>query len=140
MIYNGKEIELADEFTEVEENSRPYNIRHRAYYFSRDIVCFVTTAEYDRVFASMFDQLLRSATSIGANIVEAKSGSSKKDFVNYLRIALKSANETKYWLCLIRDTMDVDKNKIQLFLEEVNELSRIVAAIIVNNINSKIKS
>ena len=44
----------------------------------------------------MTDQLLRSATSIGANVVEAKSASSKRDFIKFYEIALKSANETKY--------------------------------------------
>ncbi|MGV3510007.1 MAG: four helix bundle protein [Sphingobacteriaceae bacterium] len=41
----------------------------------------------------------KSATSIGANVVEGKSGSSRKDFRNFYTIALKSANETKYWIC-----------------------------------------
>ena len=56
-----------------------------------------------RVFWSISDQLVRSATSIGANIIEGKSASSKRDFIRYHEIALKSANETKYWLGLMRD-------------------------------------
>jgi four helix bundle protein len=47
-------------------------------------------------------------------------------------IALKSANETKYWLCLIRDTMDVDKNKINTLLKEAEEIANIIARIIIN--------
>ncbi|WP_370632962.1 four helix bundle protein [Mucilaginibacter sp. UR6-11] len=43
---------------------------------------------------------------MGANIVEAKAGSSPKDFRNFYTIALKSANETKYWLCLVRYSTD----------------------------------
>ena len=80
----------------------------------------------------MFDQLVRSATSICAKLVEGKAGSSKKDWRNFYVIALKSANETKYWLCLIRDTMQLDKNKIEDLLKEVNEISKIIAAIVVN--------
>ena len=94
---------------ELNEPDKPYSIRHRCYYFSKDIVLFVKKVNYDRVFSSLFDQLVRSATSIGANIIEGKAGSSKRDWQKFYVIALKSANETKYWLCLIRDTMKVSK-------------------------------
>ncbi|MBU2592490.1 four helix bundle protein [Patescibacteria group bacterium] len=49
------------------------------------------------------DQLLRAGTSIGANIVEAQAASSRRDFTNFLNHALKSANETKFWLILSKD-------------------------------------
>ena len=48
-------------------------------------------------------------------------------------IALKSANETKYWLCLIRDTIDADKNKINELIKEAEEISNIIAAIVINS-------
>ena len=89
---------------ELKENEKPYNIRHRCYYFSKQTLFFVKGCKYDKVYNSLYDQLIRSATSIGANIVEGKAGSSKKDWKKFFIIALKSANETKYWLCLIRDT------------------------------------
>jgi four helix bundle protein len=92
---------------------KPFDIKQRCYRFSKEVVLFISVAKYERIYFSMFDQLLRSATSIGANIVEAKSGSSTKDFRNFYTIALKSANETKYWLCLMRDTVLTD-NKDQL--------------------------
>ncbi|WP_158534931.1 four helix bundle protein [Mucilaginibacter hurinus] len=75
-------------------SEKPYDIKHRCYQFSKEIVLFVSTAKYERIYFSIFDQLLRSATSIGANIVEGKSGSSLKDFRNFYTIALKSSNET----------------------------------------------
>lgn len=81
----------------------------------------------------MFDQLLRSATSIGANVVEGSAGSSKKDWQKFLIIALKSANESKYWLCLIRDTLDIDRNKVHELLTEADELSKILASIIIKS-------
>ena len=93
---------------------------------------FVKEVKHDKVFCSLCDQLVRSATSIGANLVEGKSGSSKKDWRNFHIIALKSANETKYWLCLIRDTMEVDKRKMEELLKEANEISKIIATIVVN--------
>jgi four helix bundle protein len=85
---------------EVNEEEKLYNIRHRCYYFSKEVILFVKGCTYDKIYSPLFDQLIRSATSVGANLVESKAGSAKKDWKNFQVIALKSANETKYWLCL----------------------------------------
>lgn len=112
---------------------KPFNIKHRCYQFSKELVLFIASAKYDRIFFSLFDQLIRSGTSIGANVVEAKAGSSTKDFKNYYKIALKSANETKYWICLIRDTVLIEeKETLNRLLNEADELSKIIASIIIN--------
>jgi four helix bundle protein len=73
------------------------------------------------------DQLLRSATSIGANVIEAKSASSKKDYINFFTYALKSANETKFWLGLLRDSGKAQRETADRLLKEVTELSNILA-------------
>ena len=78
-------------------------VKYRSYYFSIDIMKFSSTLPNEKIYWITVDQLLRSATSIGANIIEGRAASSKKDFVKYYEIALKSANESKYWLCLLRD-------------------------------------
>mgnify|MGYP003866386553 CR=1 FL=1 len=67
-----------------------------------------------KVYWVISDQLLRAATSIGANIVEAKASSSKRDFIKFYEIALKSANETKYWLGLLRDAAPVSYTHLTL--------------------------
>lgn len=120
-----------DDLLELSEGEKPYNIGHRCFYFSRDVIFFVKNSKYEKVFHSMFDQLIRSATSIGANVVEGKSGSTKKDWRNFYVIALKSANETKYWLCLIKETMEVPNLKINELITEADEISKIIASIIV---------
>ncbi|OQA53443.1 MAG: hypothetical protein BWY43_00016 [candidate division WS2 bacterium ADurb.Bin280] len=79
------------------------------------------------------DQIIRSATSIGANVVEAKSSSSKKDYIHFFEIALKSANETEYWL-LILEKMNIP---IQNFLKENNEISCILATSLLTLKNKK---
>jgi four helix bundle protein len=117
---------------ELNEPDKPYNIRHRCFYFSKEVIQFVKDVNRDRLFSSLFDQLVRSATSIGANVVEGKAGSSRKDWRNFFVIALKSANETKYWLCLIRDTMEVSKSKTEELIKEADEISKIIASIILN--------
>jgi four helix bundle protein len=115
-------------------SEKPYDITHRCYHFSKEIVQFVSTAKFERIHFSIFDQFMRSGTSIGANIIDAKSGSSTKDFRNFYTIALKSANETKYWLCLIRATLEtgIEKEKINELIGEADELSKIIASIIIN--------
>ena len=80
------------------------NIRYRTYHFSLSIIHLINQLPNERVFTILSNQLLRSSTSIGANLIEAKSASSKKDFIKYYEIALKSANETVYWLSLIKDS------------------------------------
>jgi four helix bundle protein len=121
-----------DENMVEEENGRPYNIRHRCFYFSKEVLEFVKGTKFPIVFSSLFDQLVRASTSIGANVIEGKAGVSKKDWLKYLGIALKSSNETKYWLCLIRDSFDYDKEKINSMVLEADELSKIIASIIIN--------
>ena len=58
----------------LEETQKTYNIKHRAFHFSKDILLFVSETKFEKIFHSIFDQLVRSATSIGANLVEAKAG------------------------------------------------------------------
>ncbi len=97
---------MGDAITLVEEEILSvYNIKHRAFYLSKDVISFIRNQKYKRIYFALFDQLIRSATSVGANLVEGIAGSSKNDFLKFNIIALKSANETKYWLCLIRDTL-----------------------------------
>jgi len=103
-------------------------LKYRCYYFSIKIIKFLETLPQKKVYWIISDQLLRSATSIGANIVEAKASSSKRDFIKFYKIALKSANETKYWLGLLRDATKVDKDKTNQLLIEVEEISKMLGS------------
>jgi four helix bundle protein len=108
------------------------NFKHRCYKFSLDVIKMIGVLDIRKIYSSLLDQLLRSSTSIGANVIEGKSESSKKDLVKFYQIALKSANETKYWLCLIRDSFDnIDKLNIKELLLEVSEIANILAASII---------
>ena len=75
-------------------------------------------------------QILRSATSIGANIVGAQASSSKKDFINFLHYALKSANETKYWLELLLESGKLESENIVNLLKEADELANILGSVL----------
>ena len=106
------------------------DIKVRCYAFSLQVLKFLSSNEVDTKFRSIIDQLLRSSTSIGANIIEAKSPSSKKEFIRYYEIALKSANETKYWICLFRDGIK-NNPEVKSLLNEADEISKIIAASII---------
>ncbi len=92
------------------------------------MIKFIETLPEKRVYWILSDQLLRSATSVGANVIEAKSASSRRDFIKFYEIALKSANETTYWLGLLKDALKVDTLEMNKLLKETDELSRIIAA------------
>lgn len=115
-------------------NPKPFDIKERTYNFSKEIIKFVGQSQFERIYSPVFDQVLRSGTSIGANVEEGKSGSSKRDFRRFYLIALKSANETKYWLSLIKDTglSNVLQQKQEELIVESAELSKIIASIVIN--------
>ncbi len=74
-------------------------------------------------------QVLRSGTSIGANVEEAIGGQSRKDFVAKICIAYKEARETKYWLELLRDGEYLEKVFAKSILDDCNEICRIIGKI-----------
>jgi len=106
-------------------NSKP-EVKYRAFYLSIDVIKFIENLEYKQSIKIISYQLIRSITSVGANIVEAKSSSSKKEFLNYFQISLKSANETKYWLAMLRELLPNKKEDIEIFLTEIEEISKII--------------
>lgn len=109
-------------------NKNKDQLKYRAYKFSIWVVRFTSSFPNKRIYWVIADQLLRSATSIGANIIEAQAASSKKDFIKFYEIALKSASETKYWLGILRDGTNYNKEEINKLLKEVIELSNILGA------------
>ncbi|PIP48383.1 MAG: hypothetical protein COX14_03825 [Chloroflexi bacterium CG23_combo_of_CG06-09_8_20_14_all_45_10] len=70
------------------------------YKFALDVIGFMDQLSAEQTSRIVSDQLLRSTTSIGANVIEAQAGSSRKDYTNFFTYALKSANECKFWLGL----------------------------------------
>ena len=74
-------------------------------------------------------QLLRSGTSIGANVSEAERAQSKADFISKMSIALKEANETNYWLKLLYITDYLNKSQYDSINTDINELISILIAI-----------
>ena len=104
------------------------DLKTRCYRFSLALIAFIDSLPNQRSCWIIADQLLRCGMSIGANLVEATSSGSKLEFKRFHEIALKSANETKYWLGLLRDSGKADKDKVNKLLTEVTEISNMLAA------------
>ena len=83
----------------------------------------------------MSKQLLRSGTSIGANVEEAIAAQSKKDFINKMSIASKEARETKYWLRLL-DKSKLTQLDCKNYLNEIEHILNIISKIIITAKNS----
>lgn len=105
------------------------DLKKRAYLYALDIIKFIDNlSRKDYGFEIISKQLLRSATSIGANIIEAQAASSKRDFTNFFNHALKSANESKFWLGLLRDSKKTNKDKTDSLIKETYELANILGS------------
>ena len=104
-------------------------LRRRIYNWILKLIKFLDTLpKNDTLCRTTDNQLIRCGTSIGANYVEAIAGSSKKEFTNFLSHALKSANESKFWLALLRDAGKGDKDEINGLLNELIEIANILAS------------
>jgi four helix bundle protein len=102
--------------------------KKRLYRFTLKLVEFLDKLPGDNVSRRIGDQLLRSGISIVGNYIEGQSASSKKDFINYFNTSLKSANESKLWFTLLRDSNRVKSEDVEWFLNELNEISNIFAS------------
>jgi four helix bundle protein len=97
-------------------------LKTKSYKFAILIVKLSQTLVSDKKEYVLSKQLLRSGTAIGALIREAEFAQSKADFIHKLSISLKEANETLYWLDLLKDTNYMDKENYQIHYELNKEL------------------
>ncbi len=113
-------------------------LKSKSYSFAIRIVKLSQFLQEEKKEFVLSKQILRSGTSIGALIREAEFAQSKADFIHKMSIALKEANETKYWISLIHDTFYID-NKLFTSLEsDCNELiAMLVSTIKTSKINIK---
>ena len=113
---------------------RSIDIRERAFLFAVRVVKSCRYLEESPgASRTLARQLLRAGTSIGANLEEAQSGQSKADCISKNAIALKEARETSYWLRLLIASDIVTEPRVAEMQREVEELKRIIGAIIVSS-------
>ena len=105
------------------------NLYNKAYSFSVEIIKTYKFLIKDKEFI-LSKQLLRSGTSIGANIAEANGAISKNDFSAKMSISYKECLETKYWLSLLKDTEFIDESSYSKLFEKADELVKILFSIL----------
>ncbi len=103
-------------------------LRDKSYKFALRIVKLSMHLSKEVKEFVLSKQILRSGTSIGANIEEANQAQSKIDFIHKLYIALKEAAETNYWLRLLRDSKLINKKLAESFLTDCEELQKMLTA------------
>ncbi|MFA6456283.1 MAG: four helix bundle protein [Bacteroidota bacterium] len=103
-------------------------LRTKSYQFAIAVVniCRILSVEKKEFILSK--QMLRSGTSIGANIEEANQAESRSDFIHKLSIANKEAFETHYWIRILRDTDFIDASTALSFLNHCEELIKMLTA------------
>jgi four helix bundle protein len=116
----------------MKEGEPPRDIRERTFSFALEILRLCRSLDSkSRSLRILAQQLLRSGTSVGANVQEAQAGQSRPDFISKYNIALKEARETLYWLRLIDASGELSNGACKILLREADEIARVIASIIV---------
>ena len=110
-----------------------YDLEDRTKEFSYEIINLCKKLPFSIVNKRLIDQLIRSATSIGANYREANESDTKRDFKNKIRISKKEARETIYWLELIINSNASFNKEIYILLDESKQLMKILASIYIKS-------
>ena len=108
-----------DQFSK--NTNKSYDLEERTAKFSENTIDFIRKINRNDINRNIIQQLVRSATSIGANYCEANASSSRKDFRNKIYICKKEANETKYWLRVLAKSNPELKNQIRDLWRETHE-------------------
>ena len=103
-------------------------LKEKSYVFAIRIVKLSQFLQSDKKEFVLSKQILRSGTAVGALIREAEYGQSKTDFIHKLAIALKEANETEYWLSILKDTNYIEQKLFESLLNDCKEILRLLIA------------
>lgn len=104
------------------------DLKQRAYLVALRVIKLIDLLPKEVTAQTIGKQLIRSATSIAANIAEARGSSSKKDFTNFFSYSLKSANESIFWVELLRDSGKAKGIDLTSILQELNEVANILGS------------
>ncbi len=116
-------------------NSKIYDLEERTARFAEEIIDFVRALPKDRINNELISQIVRSATSIGANYMEADGAESKKDFRHKIALCKKESKETKHWLRMIARANEATKEECRKMWNEAHELTLIFSSILLSRKN-----
>lgn len=111
------------------ENTKEYDLEKRTTKFSEEIIVFLKELKKDSINLPLISQLVRAATSVGANYFEANGASSKKDFRNKIYICKKESKESAYWIQLIAKANPDKGDECRKLWKEAHELTLIFSKI-----------
>jgi four helix bundle protein len=112
------------------------NIVDRTYKFALRIIKLLSFLPKNTSGSVIGNQIMKSGTSIGANVEEAQGAGSKKDFINKMTISKKEARETRYWLKLIKDSGMLTARQVDDLIDECDSILKILTAIVKTAKNS----
>lgn len=119
-------------YKKVNDKGQKRDIHDRIYRFVLELLNVIKTVPKTTENLILIRQLIRSATSIGANAIETDGSESKKEFIHRFTIAKKEAKESFYWLSLVADHNTKLRKQLESHLKENNELILIISKIIIN--------
>jgi len=114
----------------MKQTTNKYDLEERTAKFGEQIIVFCKTLKQDAITRPLISQIVRSATSVGANYMEANSASSKADFKNKIHICKKEVQETKHWLRMLSTYFPNKKDVIKELWKEAQELTLIFGKIV----------
>jgi len=113
-------------------SDRSQDIRDRSFEFGCRVARVAMSLAPHPGVRCIVDQLLKSGTAVGANLEEAKAGSSRREFVRYVEIALREARESAYWLKICLALQLGPAEEVRSLTGEAEQIARILGAIVVN--------
>ncbi len=105
-------------------------IRDKSYAFALEVVKLSKVLQDESKEFVLSKQILRSGTSIGAQIREAEHAQSRADFIHKMSIALKEANETEYWVDILHDSGFMDESMYKIYHDQISEILRMLISIV----------
>ena len=103
-------------------------LRNKSKDFAKDIVFLCRNLRQNAIESALTNQLLRSGTSVGANVYEAQYAQGTKDFISKFEIALKECNESEYWIELLYEINSLPKTNFDAFKAKCIELRRMLVS------------
>lgn len=104
------------------QTDKKFDLEDRTATFGENIIIFAKSCPQNAITKPLLNQIVRSATSVGANYMEANGGSSKKDFRNKIHICKKEAQESQHWLRMLSVALPDRKNELRSLWQECHEL------------------
>ncbi|MFH1207084.1 MAG: four helix bundle protein [Patescibacteria group bacterium] len=116
--------------------NKKFDLEERTMKFGRSVIALTKKVYESSVTRPLITQLVRSATSIGANYCEADNAESRKDFKHKISICRKESKETKHWLNMLMEAVPAHHQDLKVLLQEATELTLIFNAIVNSTISN----